>query len=108
MTSTPSSSSSLLGRLPVALAAFAVLAACSSTSTNAAPPPADDAGTSDGSAEDAGAEAGPTNDPYELSVLEAKWTKAGGPTARGGGKMDDIVFTSAEVGYLADGPGATI
>lgn len=102
MTSSSLSSFSLL-------LAIGLVAACSSTPTTAGPPAGDDAGTNpDAPTEDAGAEAGPTNDPYELAVLAAKWTKMGGPTARGGGKMDDIVFTSPLVGYAADGPGAAI
>ena len=105
MTSRTSSSSSPLHLL----ALIGLIGACSSTTTNAGPPAGDDAGaTPDAQTEDAGADAGPSNDPYELSVLAARWTKMGGPTARGGGKMDDIVFTSATVGYAADGPGGAI
>lgn len=51
----------------------------------------------------------PAADPYETAVLDAKWSKlAGAPSVTGGRKMDDVFFTSADVGYLANGPGSAI
>ncbi|HSO38286.1 MAG TPA: hypothetical protein VLT33_37415 [Labilithrix sp.] len=98
-------------KLGVALPLLSLLfLACSSTTTDApaTPAPGEDAG-GDVESPDAGADARPTNDAYEQSVLAARWTKlAAGPSYRNGAKMDDVFFTSKLVGYAADGPASAI
>ncbi len=88
---------------------LASFVACSSSTTDApvTPAPGDDAG---GETPDASAEAGPVNDAYEQAVLAAAWTKlaGGAPSYKTGGKMDDVFFTSKDVGYAADGQGSAI